>query len=164
MEMDIEKETESLRNVPMFAKLDPSKLKLLAFTSQSLLFEDGEVLFRLGDRADCAYVIMSGEAEIVAETDAGEFVAGVLGKNELFGEMGILTNSPRSATIRARGELVALRIAEDMFLKLLAENSEVALDVMRQLSQKLARSHHQFEELQSRLQRLEASHSGAPAQ
>ncbi len=155
--MDIQKETESLRNVPMFAKLEPSKLKLLAFTSQLLHFDDGEVMFRLGDRADCAYVIISGEVEIVAETEAGEMVAGLLGENELVGEMAILTNSPRSATIRARGELVALRIAEDMFLKLLAENSEVALDVMRQLSQKLARSHHQFEELQSKLQRLEGT-------
>ena len=162
--MDIQKEAESLRNVPMFTKLDPSKLKLLAFTSQLLQFDDGEVLFRMGDRADCAYVIISGEVEILAETDAGEFVAGTLGKNELVGEMAILTNSPRSATIRARGELVALRIAEDMFLKLLAENSEVALDVMRQLSRKLARSHHQFEELQGRLEKLEAGQSGAPVQ
>lgn len=154
--MDIQKETQSLRNVPMFAKLDPSKLKLLAFTSQSLHFDHGEVLFRVGDRADCAYVVLRGEVEILAETDAGEVVAGLLGKNELVGELAILTNSPRSATIRAKGEVVALRIAEDMFLKLVAENSEVALDVMRQLSAKLARSHHQFEELQSELQRLEA--------
>lgn len=161
--MDIQKEAECLCNVPMFAKLDPSKLKLLAFTSQLLDFDDGEVLFRFGDRADCAYVIIGGEVEILSETDAGVFVAGVLGKNELVGEMAILTNSPRSATIRARGEVVALRIAEDVFLNLLAENSEVALDVMRQLSQKLARSHHQFEELQRKLQRLEANHSGAPA-
>jgi CRP-like cAMP-binding protein len=51
-----------------------------------------------------------------------------------------------------------------MFLKLLAENSEMALDVMRQLSEKLARSHHKFEELQSELQRLEGNRSGAPAQ
>lgn len=154
--MDIQKETQSLRNVPMFAKLDPSKLKLLAFTSQSLHFDDGEVVFRVGDRADCAYVVLEGEVEILAETDGGEVVAGILGKNQLVGELAILTNSLRSATIRAKGEVVALRIAEDMFLKLLAENSEVALDVMRQLSEKLARSHHQFEELQSKLQRLEA--------
>ena len=162
--MDIQKETELLRNVPMFTKLDPSKLKLLAFTSQSLDFEDGEILFKAGDAADCAYVIMQGEAEILSETDVGEIVAGVLGKNDLIGEMAILTKAPRSATIRARGGLVALRIGDDMFLKLLAENSEVALDVMRQLSEKLARSHHQFEELQSKLQRLEGNRSGAPAQ
>ena len=80
---------------------------------------------------------------------------GVLGINELFGELGVLTNSPRSATIRARGKLVALRITDEMFLKLLAENPEVALDVMRQLSDKLVRSHEQFVGLQKRLQQIE---------
>ena len=108
--MDIQKETDLLRNVPMFAKLDPSKLKLLAFTSQRLHFEDGEILFNDGDRADCAYVIMSGEVEIVANSEGTPFVAGTLGANQLFGELGVLTGAPRSATIRARGELVAMRM------------------------------------------------------
>lgn len=159
---NIQKESDLLRNVPMFAKMDSSKLKLLAFTSQCLSFDDGEVLFREGDRADCAYVIMSGVVEILADTGGTQFVAGTLGKNQLFGELGVLTKEPRSATLRARGELVALRISDDMFMKLLAENPEVALDVMRQLSEKLVRSHHQFEELKGELQKLEAKSSKAP--
>ncbi len=160
--MDINKESDLLRNVPMFAKLDPSKLKLLAFTSQCLSFDDGEVLFREGDRADAAYVIMSGEVEIVADTGGTQFIAGTLGKNQLFGELAVLTKEPRSATLRAKGELLALRIGEDIFLKLLAENPEVALDVMRQLSEKLVRSHHQVEELKGELEKLQAKGSKAP--
>ncbi len=46
--MALLKEAECLRKVPMFTKLDASKLKLLAFTSELLTFEDGEVLFREG--------------------------------------------------------------------------------------------------------------------
>jgi len=163
--VDVFKEAETLRKVPMFAKLPPSKLKLLAFTSQSLSFEDGEILFHEGDRADAAYVVMDGAVEILAETGAGEVIAGELGRNDLFGELAVLTNSPRSATLRAKGHLVALRISDEMFIKLLCENSEVALDVMRQLSHKLARSHKQFELIQSRLQRYESGRpngSGAP--
>ena len=49
-----------------------------------------------------------------------------------------------------------LRIGDDTFLKLLAENSEVALDVLRQLSEKLVKAHQQFEELQRRVQDLDA--------
>ena len=79
----------------------------------------------------------------------------VLGRNALFGELAVLTNAPRSAAIRAKDALVALRITDEMFLKLLAENPEVALDVMRQLSDKLVRSHEQFIEMQKRLQALE---------
>lgn len=160
--MDINKESDLLRNVPMFAKLDPSKLKLLAFTSQCLSFDDGEVLFREGDRADAAYVIMRGEVEILADTGGTQFIAGTLGKNQLFGELAVLTKEPRSATLRAKGELLALRIGEDIFLKLLAENPEVALDVMRQLSEKLVRSHHQVEELKGELEKLQTRGSEAP--
>lgn len=160
--MGIQKETELLRNVPMFAKLDPSRLKLLAFTSQCLNFDDGEILFHEGNRADCAYVIMSGEVEILADTSGMQFIAGTLGRNQMFGELGVLTKTPRSATLRAKGELVALRISDDIFLKLLAENPEIALDVMRQLSEKLILSHHQVEELKGQLQKLEAKHTQAP--
>ena len=153
--MDLTTEAEMLHKVPMFSNLELSKLKLLAFTSELCTFDGGEVLFEAGDAADSAYVIMEGEVEIVVETGAGPVVEGVLGPNELFGELGVLTNSPRSATIRARDGLVALRISDEMFLKLLAENPEAALDVMRQLSDKLVRSQDQFIGLQRQLREQE---------
>ena len=151
--MELLEEVEALKRVPLFAKLEPSKLKLLAFTSESLTFDEGETLFRAGDPADAAYVIMNGQVDILAETEAGEIPVGTLKAGQLVGEMGVLTNEPRSATIRAGRDLVALRVREDMFLKLLAENPEVALDVMRQLSAKLQLAQHQYEMLQTELQK-----------
>jgi CRP-like cAMP-binding protein len=153
--VELLEEVEALKRVALFSKLEPSKLKLLAFTSESQAFDDGEILFHVGEPADAAYVIMEGGVDIMAETDRGEVVAGTLGVGELVGEMGVLTNAARSATIRARDGLVAMRISDEMFLKLLAENAEVALDVMRRLSEKLQRAHHQYERLRSRLQLFE---------
>ncbi len=151
--MGLHQEAEVLRKVPMFAKLEPSKLKLLAFTSEYQTFEDGEVLFHAGDPADCAFVIISGEVEILAKTDAGDMVVGVLHNNQLFGELALLNKSARSATLRAKNRLRVLRITNDVFLKLITENPEVALDVMHQLSDKLALSHQQVEALQKELHR-----------
>jgi len=158
--LDLLQEAELLRKVPMFARLEPSRLKLLAFTSQNLSFGNGEELFRAGEPSDCAYVIMEGEVEVMADTEAGEVVAVTLSKNELFGEMGVLSNAPRSASIRAKGDVKALRITDEAFLKLLRDNPDVALDVLRQLSDKLARSHKQFEDMQSRLMRYESPEAG----
>ncbi len=158
--MDLLQEAELLRKVPMFARLEPSRLKLLAFTSQNLSFGNGEELFRAGEPSDCAYVIMEGAVEVMADTEAGEVVAVTLSKNELFGEMGVLSNAPRSASIRAKGDVKALRITDEAFLKLLRDNPDVALDVLRQLSDKLARSHKQFEDMQSRLMRYESPEAG----
>ena len=161
--MDIQRETEALSKVPLFSKLEQSKLKLLAFTSELQSYEDGEVVVTEGEAADCAFVIMDGEADIYAKTktDDGQVVVGTLQANHLVGELGVLTSSPRSATILANGRLTMLRISADMFLELLAENPPVALDVMRQLSgklvlvsDKLVLAHRQCEELQDQLQRI----------
>ena len=158
--MDIQRETEALSKVPLFSKLEQSKLKLLAFTSELQTYEDGDVVFDEGEAADCTFVIMEGEADIYAKTKAkakaggGEVVVGTLRANQLLGELGVLTSSPRAASIRAKGRLMMLRISGDMFLKLLAENPPVALDVMRQLSGKLVLAHRQYEELQDKLQQI----------
>lgn len=65
-------------------------------------FKAGEVIFRFGDSADCAYVVESGEISITSSFEGhGEFIA-VLHKGELLGEMGIIDNASRSATAIAR--------------------------------------------------------------
>ena len=156
MTLSLHEEAELLRRVPMFSKLEASKLKLLAFTSESMTFEDGEVLFHRGDPADCAYVIMEGAVDVMSDTDDGVVVATTLRANELFGELGVITNETRSATLRANGALQALRISDEMFLKLLADNADLALDVMRQLSLKLTRTHRQYEEASRELARYRA--------
>lgn len=149
--MDLVQETDLLRKIPMFAKLDASKLKLLAFTSEIVNYQDGDVLFHLGDSADSAYVIMEGAVDIMVETDSGSIVASTLKQDQLFGEMALLNNLPRNSTLKANGELLVMKISADMFLKLLSENSEMALDVMRQLSSKLAKSHEMVGKLQGQL-------------
>jgi len=156
--VNLNTEAETLGKVPLFAKLDSSRLKLLAFTSQLITFEDQEILFEAGDPSDSTYVIMRGDIEILTGTEQGYIVAGVLGANDLVGEMGVLTNSPRSATIRARGQVIALKIDGEMFLNLVAENPGVALSVMCQLSEKIAVTHRKYEDAQNRLQTLLAEH------
>jgi len=150
--LDLVEETELLRKIPMFAKLAASKLKLLAFTSESVVYDDDEVIFYTGDLADNAYVIMDGKVDVLTETDTGPVVAITLEQNQLFGEMALLNNVPRNSTLKANGKLRVMKISGEMFLRLLCENSELALDVMRQLSAKLAKSHFHVKELQQQLQ------------
>ncbi len=156
MTLSLHEEAELLRRVPMFSRLDPAKLKLLAFTSESMTYEDGEVLFHRGDPADSAYVIMEGAVDVLSDSDEGVVVATTLRANDLFGELGVITNEARSATLRANGTLQALRISDEIFLKLLADNAELALDVMRQLSLKLTRTHRQYEDARRELDRYRA--------
>ncbi len=144
--MDLAEETDLLRKIPMFAKMETSKLKLLAFASEIVTFEDGDIVFNSGDSADYAYVIMEGAVDIITETEKGPIVTVTLSQNQLIGELGVLNNTPRIATLIANGNLRAMKITAEMFFRILRENTEVALDVIRMLSDKLTRTHAQVEE------------------
>ena len=149
--MDLAEETDLLRKIPMFAKMETSKLKLLAFASEIVSFDDGDVVFNSGDSADFAYVIMEGAVDIVTATDAGPVIADTLSQNQLIGELGLLNNAPRNATLVTRGNLRVMKITGEMFFRMLRENSDVALDVIRMLSDKLTRSHARVEKLQKQI-------------
>jgi CRP-like cAMP-binding protein len=152
--VDVFQEAEMLRKVPFFSGLDSAKLKLLAFTSRAQRFAPGEDLMRKGDPADSAYVILEGEVEIIGETTAGEFVVAVVGRNELQGEMGVIMNAPRGLTVRAKTPVRVLRIEGEVFLRLITENPECALDVMRQLSARVAASNARLAAAQRDLEAL----------
>ena len=149
--MDLAEETDLLRKIPMFAKMETSRLKLLAFASEIVSFQHGDIVFNSGDSADYAYVIMDGAVDIITETDSGPVITDTLRQNQLIGELGLLNNTPRIATLIANGDLQAMKITAEMFFRILRENSEVALDVIRMLSDKLTRSHTQVETLQKQV-------------
>jgi len=146
--LDLAEETDLLRKIPMFAKMETSKLKLLAFASEIVSFQNGDIVFNSGDTADYAYVIMEGAVDIITETETGPVVSFTLSENQLIGELGVLNNTPRIATLVANGNLRAMKITAEMFFRILRENSEVALDVIRMLSDKVTRTNEKLEELQ----------------
>ena len=149
--MDLAEETDLLRKIPMFAKMETSKLKLLAFASEIVSFQDGDIVFNSGDSADFAYVIMHGAVNIITETDSGPIVTLTLRQNQLIGELGLLNNTPRIATLIADGDLRAMKITAEMFFRILRENAEVALDVIRMLSNKLTMTNDKLEALQKQV-------------
>lgn len=142
--MTLEAEVLSLRQVPMFKDIDPARLKLLAFTSERVQFADGQRFFSQGDTSDAAYVILDGRAHVLLNTPHGEIQVAELGDNSLVGEMGILSDSPRSATIMAAEPTTALRIDKRVFLELLAQFPQMSLAVMRELAQRLERTNAQL--------------------
>lgn len=135
--MSLNEEVELLRNIPLFAKLESSKLKLLAFASERVIFADGQELFRQGDPGDSAYVVLNGQADVVIASPAGEITVARLGKNDIIGEIAILCDVPRTATVRSRGELVTLRISKELFFRLINEFPQIGIEIMRVLAERL---------------------------
>ncbi len=135
--MSLNEEVELLRSVPLFAKIEPSKLKLLAFTSERLTFAANQVLFQQGDIGDAAYVIIDGQAEVIVETPNGPLTVAKLGKNAFVGEIAILIDVPRTASIKASTKLETLKISKDLFFRLVKEFPEMAVEIMRELARRV---------------------------
>ncbi|MEM7214207.1 MAG: cyclic nucleotide-binding domain-containing protein [Pseudomonadota bacterium] len=133
-------EVEMLRKIPLFASIDPGKLKLLAFASDRKVYKAGQDLFKQGETGDSAYVIVSGVADVVVENDADELVVASLGENEFIGEISILCDVPRTATIRAREELQTLKIKKEHFLGLVTQVPDLGIEVMRELASRLSKT------------------------
>ena len=135
--MSLNEEVELLRNIPMFANIEPSKLKLLAFTSERMAFKDGDVLFRQGEQGDSAYVIIGGEADVIVDTPKGPLTVAKLKRNDIVGEIAILCDVPRTATVKAASKLEAMVIAKDLFFRLIMEFPQLAVEIMRELARRL---------------------------
>lgn len=136
--MSLNAEVEQLRHLPLFSRIDPAKLKLLAFTSQRLRFRAGDVLFRQGDVGDAAYLLLAGSADVLVAAGAGETRLATVEAVTIVGEVAILCDVPRTATVIAASELDTLRIAKDRFGWLVAEFPHIGLEIMRGLAQRLA--------------------------
>lgn len=135
--MALNEEVDALRNLPLFARVAPSKLKLIAFASERLVFPEGSRLFRQGDPGDVAYIVLEGAADVVVETPEGELTVARLGKNDIIGEMAILMDAPRTATVRAASRLETLEITKELFFRMVEEFPEIAIEVMRVLAHRL---------------------------
>ncbi len=141
-------EVELLRRVPLFSGIEPSRLKLLAYTSDVVTYHADQVLFRRGDVGDAAYVIIHGDAEVSVATDAGEIPVAQLHDGDFLGEIAILCDTPRTATVTARSELKALRIRKEPFFELLKQFPEMAIEMTRLLAERLTRTTAELVEAQ----------------
>ncbi|MBM3515943.1 MAG: cyclic nucleotide-binding domain-containing protein [Alphaproteobacteria bacterium] len=127
-----------MAQIPLFAGIDRSKLKLLAFTSERVTYDQGQYVFRQGAPGDKAYVILDGKADVVLDTGAGETVVAHLNRHQVFGEMALLSSMPRTTSIRAAAPLTMLALSQDVFIRLVEENSNIAMGMTRILADRLA--------------------------
>ncbi|MBI1384517.1 MAG: cyclic nucleotide-binding domain-containing protein [Rhizobiales bacterium] len=155
--MSILDDVSMLRRIPLFAQIDTGKLKLLAFSSERLQYSVGQSLFRQGEEADHAYVVVDGSADVIVETPAGPVTVAMIQRNALVGEIGLLCDVGRTATITAREPLTVLKISKEHFLKLLEESPSTARGVMRELAQRLADTTAELTNARNRLRELGAA-------
>lgn len=130
-------EVQLLRKVPYFCRVDPCKLKLLAFTSDRVCYDPGQELFTQGEESEAAYVILHGMVDLLTQSSGEELKIGEAGCNSIIGEMCLISNSMQAVTARAQTEVEALRITKDTFFKVIADNPRMNMEISRTLAENL---------------------------
>ncbi|MFT3894544.1 MAG: HEAT repeat domain-containing protein [Anaerolineales bacterium] len=123
-----------LREVPIFSILDPVDLEDIANVAEEQLFSDQSFLCLEGEPGKTLFIIVSGTVEVVKRSGASETVLATRTTGEFVGEMAILESAPRSATLKARGDVRVLVIDGDAFNSILHDRPAVAISVLKHMS------------------------------
>ncbi|KAF8933255.1 cyclic nucleotide-binding-like protein [Dissophora ornata] len=115
-----------LETVPLLMSLEPYERHKIADALESVYFDDGEVVVKQGDQGDNFFIIESGEATVVKCNDEGvEYPMPGLGPGQYFGELALLNDMPRAATVRAKGRLKCATLGKRAFVRLLGPVVEI---------------------------------------
>jgi len=126
-----------LESAPMFAGLDSEELAALADIALEKEFAAGEVIFEEGQSAHHLYILVQGKVEVFRRVDSHEYPVATLGEEECFGEMSILEDAPRSASVRALEPTKVLKMDRESFRELIIERPQIAFAIFRILSARL---------------------------
>lgn len=109
--------------------------------------QKGTLIFREGERGKTMYIIQSGKVRIFKKIGDIEQTLAVLGPGEFFGEMAILDDKPRSASAEVVEDVKMLEIDDSTFETMIRSNPEIALRIIKKLSQRLRETNAQIESL-----------------
>jgi len=127
-----------LQNVGIFADLSQETLRDLASRMQPREFPSGAIIVGQEDRGDSLYVVTEGRVKVVLYGDTGrEIILSIFRAGEIFGEMSLLDNQPRSASVLALEPTRVLVLERAAFARHLTTHPQTALAVLSELSQRL---------------------------
>jgi NTE family protein len=136
--IDGESVDELLRASPVFGRLGADALDLVRNALELRVVRGGEVLMRLGDEADGLYLIGSGRLQVLIERPDGSAAAvNEVGRGDVVGEMALLTESPRSATIVALRDSHVFFLASDAFARVVRAHPDALRSISGALITKL---------------------------
>ncbi len=122
---DIEETLRFFSNARFLRMLDSKGRRKLLAAALPTTFNDGQTVVKEGDPGDSLYIIVSGIASVVADNFGEEKKVAELTDGAFFGEMAVITDQPRSATVLARGDLSVLKIPKKDVLQILQEYPKV---------------------------------------
>ncbi len=126
-----------LRRLELFSGLSEADLDWLSAQAEPFALETGETLIEEGAPGDAAFIVIEGELEVTKKSDVQNIVIALREPGEVVGEMALLDQSPRMATVRAISASKLLRIRGEAFQQLLSQKPSAALSILHTVSKRL---------------------------
>ena len=123
-----------LSKVPSLSHFTAAELERMAQVAPPMIYRNGEYLCREGDRGDALYIIGGGKVDVVKELEGGQKTLATLDKGAFVGQLALLDEAPRSASIRANGDAGVLAIGRANFRQMLRAHDSLALKLHEQIT------------------------------
>ncbi len=137
-----------LKTVKLFSSLSDEQLRMLQPCLQLRSYPRNSLIMRAGEETDALYIILSGRVKILIPDEEGhEVILAFMGPNEFFGEMGLLDDQPRSASVETIESCEMLRFSKTGFIACLKDNFDLAMIIIRNLVKRLRDADRSIESL-----------------
>lgn len=103
-------------------------------------YKDGDNIFEENSIGREMYIILTGKVKVIKEKDGVETILATLEEGEFFGEMSLFDNNPRSATVKALGNIKLLEINQKNFLKKISRDPSLAFRMLEKMSQRIRKT------------------------
>jgi CRP/FNR family cyclic AMP-dependent transcriptional regulator len=140
--------TQELKSVPLFAGLPEEQLAVLANGVTVHKVPRNTFIVRAGEKTSGLYVILSGRAKVLISDEEGrEVILAKIGPGEFFGDMGLLDDHPRSASVKTLHPCELMCVSKADFMRCLSDNLELAMRIIFGLVKRLREANRQIESL-----------------
>ena len=150
--MPLKERIHLLQAMPFFGAIKDSSVALILELSQTLEVSAGEYFFRQGERGDSLYIIEYGSAIVFKQAEDKEYVLRDANKGDCFGDLALIDFSPRSASVRAKTDCIAIKIPSSTLHSLYEQDPEqfliIQMNMGREVSRRLRVSDERWFQLQ----------------
>jgi CRP/FNR family transcriptional regulator, cyclic AMP receptor protein len=137
-----------LKRVPLFAGLTEPQYELLAAGSTRRNFPKGRMIVAEGEPSQSLYILLSGRAKVQrSDSEGKEVILAVLGPGEFFGEMSLIDDAPRSASVITLESCDFMAINKDGFKAMMTQSTEMCMQIMKGLVKRLRGADQKIETL-----------------
>lgn len=149
--MTLDEKTKIIKGFPLFQNLADSQVQTISEAVFEKEFLPGDILVDQGDRSDGAYFIISGSVKVYRiSLDGNPINIAILGSGEVVGEMSLVDEEPRSATVEAIQKTKTLVLTKSNLLRVLSQNTQTAMALLKTFSARVRAADDYIEEIFSK--------------